>query len=740
MVLQLQTEAQRQQKRIYGVIDALCLCDPPPAATGNPTVWPSPEPVAQTCQRAFDLAGVTPAAIQYLELSASGLPQEDAAEIIGLAQIYQSAGAEPTCAIGSARTTTGYPGGAVGMDSLIKTALCLYHRYLPATPHWSQPQPYLQEGKSIWQQTPFYVPADSRPWIVPNGATGRRAGLSSFSPTGVYAHLLLSEPSQMERPSRYLEQTPYFLLAIAADSLSLLQQELQSLQSRIESCPSLPQAAWETWGQLQQRPQAEYALTILGQSREELWQQMEWAHPGLRAAFDQTGEWQTPVGSYFTAKPLGQQGQVAYVYPGAYSAYPGLARKTFRLFPQVWNHPLIQGAYAQAAMVEKLLYPKSLKALSRRQLEAIEQQLLDSPLNMLEAEIGFAGLMTTILKDYFQLRPTAVLGYSLGEISMMYAQEVWKDFEEKIGGLRTSPLFSHRIAGPKAAVREFWQLAPVSSEDQADLWSTYVLLADAAQMQTRLQAEPRIFLTQINAPQEVVIAGDPQACRQLIADLGCNAFRAPFNHAIHCAAIASEYPELVRLNTLKAQAMPSPIFYSAAQYAPIPLESQAIAHSLAQTLTQPLDFPRLIQQVYRDGARIFLEVGAGSHCCRWIDEILKQQPHLALPLNRRGMDEHTTILKALAKLVSHRVPLDLSPLYATPTPPRAIAPAPDRSGPSHSSQFAHTSAQLTQANLALLQARQASLTQINQLLQLQLHYSRQVLQPSHRPEPPDLAP
>ncbi|MFM8003577.1 MAG: polyketide synthase, partial [Dolichospermum sp.] len=33
-------------------------------------------------------------------------------------------------------------------------------------------------------------------------------------------------------------------------------------------------------------------------------------------------------------------------------------------------------------------------------------------------------------------------------------------------------------------------------------------------------------------------------------------------------------------------------------------------------------------------------------------------------LNKRGVDDHTSIIKALAKLFSHRVQLDLSPLYS----------------------------------------------------------------------------
>ncbi|MGF1675712.1 MAG: beta-ketoacyl synthase, partial [Rivularia sp. (in: cyanobacteria)] len=66
-----------------------------------------------------------------------------------------------------------------------------------------------------------------------------------------------------------------------------------------------------------------------------------------------------------------------------------------------------------------------------------------------------------------------------------------------------------------------------------------------------------------------------------------------------------------------------------------------------------------------DGAKIFIETGAGSVCSRWIDKNLSDKEHMTISLNRRGVDDHSSIIKALAKLVSHQVDLDLSPLYST---------------------------------------------------------------------------
>lgn len=84
-------------------------------------------------------------------------------------------------------------------------------------------------------------------------------------------------------------------------------------------------------------------------------------------------------------------------------------------------------------------------------------------------------------------------------------------------------------------------------------------------------------------------------------------------------------------------------------------------------MCQQLDFPRLVHRVYEDGARIFIEAGSGNVCSRWIDKILENKEHMTVSLNRRGISDHTSIIRALAKLFSHQVSLDLSPLYSQTT-------------------------------------------------------------------------
>ncbi len=659
VVLKLHETAKQENNRIYATIDALSLVENSRNRVPNPQSLNS-ETVTQVCQQAFHRADIQPKDINYLEVVGSGIPQQDESEIQGLLTAYRTLEPNLTCAIGSVKANIGHTYAASAIVSLVKTALCLYHRYIPAVPQWSGPK-----TPEIWQDSPFYVASESKPWFLEKGATKRIAAINGIEIDGSYAHLILSEePNQKHHSSRYLEQMPYHVFAIAADEQSTLLDEIHTLQETIQNSSSLSDVARQTFTAFQQRQQATYAVAILGHNQDELQREIQHSLKGIANAFETGKDWQSPLGSYFTAKPLGQRGKVAFVYPGAFSAYIGLGRNLFRLFPQLYDDPLIRSIYNRVANVEKLIYPRSLEKLSNRQLEALEQKLLKDSVAVLESEMACAGLMTAILKNYFQLKPQSAFGYSLGEISMMLAQGIWTEFQEGSEGFNSSSLLKTRLSGPKNAVREYWGLPQGQNEQGEDFWRNYILMCPVSRVQEAIKDEKHVYLPLINTTEEVAIAGEIQACQRVINNLNCDAFSAPFTHVIHCEAMRSEYDELVRLNTLPTQNVPETIFYSAAEYKPIELDSHSIAHNIAQNLCQQLNFPQLINRVYEDGFKIFIEVGAGSNCSRWIDKTLNAKEHVTVSLNKRGVEDHTSIIKALAKLLSYRVDLDLSPLYS----------------------------------------------------------------------------
>ncbi|MEA5595649.1 PfaB family protein [Rivularia sp. UHCC 0363] len=662
VVLKRYEVAKQENECIYAVIDAISFAQKNANKNDLQSRLGSTDAnaVDSACQQAFELAQIKPPEVSYLEVFGSGISQEDEAEINGLLRAYPSGANKLTCAIGSVKSNIGHTYVASGIASLIKTALCLYYRYIPATPKWTG----VKDIKR-WENSPFYVVPESRPWFVNPETNKRTAAINSIGIDGTYAHLILSEErDRQDRSSRFLQQMPLQLFAIAGNNREDLLQQVDNLQNVVNSGTSLPKAASMTFANYQKSSQ-DYTLVIVARNVKELVRESEAAIKGVNNAFDNGEEWQTPLGSYFTAKPLGKKAEVAFIYPAAVNSYLGIGRNLFRLFPQVHDDIILQNLDSRVNHVEGLVYPRSLNKLSTRQLEGLEKQLLDDSAAMFENEIVVARLLSNILRDNFQIKPKFAFGYSLGEVSMMSAVGVWNKFGQMSNALNSSTLFGDRLSGAKNCVREFWQLPPVEQSPDNNFWCNYVLIATPSQVRESIVGENRVYLTQINTPSEVVIAGEPVACERVIEKLGCNAFRAPFDHVIHCEAMASEYQEMKSVNTLPVQEKEHNLtLYSASEYAPIKLESEAIAEGIATGLCKELDFPRLVNQLYNDGAKIFIETGAGSVCSRWIDTNLSDKEHMTISLNRRALDDHSSIVKALAKLVSHQVALDLSPLYS----------------------------------------------------------------------------
>ncbi len=267
------------------------------------------------------------------------------------------------------------------------------------------------------------------------------------------------------------------------------------------------------------------------------------------------------------------------------------------------------------------------------------------------------------------MHPKAAFGYSLGENSMMFAMGVWVAGDAASAHLAQSPLFHSRLAGPQNAVREHWGQPPAPDGTPTEpLWENDFLMAPVDAVEQAVAQEQHVYLTHINTPRQVVIGGERAACRRVINSLHCTSLQAPFDQSLHNPAMRSEQARLAEQHNWPVISTPPASLYSAADYRPLTIEQGQIAQNLGRMLCECLDFPRLVEQVYRDGARLFVEVGAGSNCARWVDETLKGRPHLAVAIDRKGVDDLTAIVRLLAKLVSHRAPLDLSPLYGETQP------------------------------------------------------------------------
>jgi len=659
--LMLPERAAQSDRRVYATVQGLGYATrslATPKAHLLPT-FVSSDTVLRAAQLAYEQTGLSPAGVGYLDCTASGFAPVDAAEMGGLSIAYQG---EPdlSCAVGSVQANTGYVPSVAGLSAVIRTALCLYNRAIPAVPGWSGPK-----KPERWEQTPFYVAPDPRAWFQPRAAGPRLAAVSVIGWDGSCAHALLAEPEDdLPRFNQVISSAPFVLLPVAGETREDLLQALSNLRDALQAFDQPAAAASTAFQAYQAKSQAAFTAAITGSTMDELRREIDLGLRDIPAAFDKGRTWQTPQGSVFAPTPLGQSGGVAFVYPGAFNSYLGLGRDLFQLYPQIYSPAARLTADLGGIMMERLLFPRSREAFSKEQLQEIETALNTDPIAMITSGSLISVLYTMVLRDVYKIQPAAAFGYSLGEIGMLFASGIWDLADQVSANLRGSPLFHRNLAGPQNAVRTHWGLPELDAATDQPIWANYFLMTNPENALRAVEAESRVYLTHINTPRQVVIGGDPQACQRVVAALKCTSLRAPFDFALHCQAIESQYAELTRLLHWPVAHVPSTRLYTAAGFEPLALEPGQVSAKISRMLCSRLDFPGLVRQVYDSGARVFVELGANANCSKWIEDILKTEPAVSAAINRKGVDDHTSIVRLLARLVSQRVALDLSPLYA----------------------------------------------------------------------------
>ena len=643
--------ASQDRDCTYAIVDAVVVDQD--VLPGSPI---SSQKVVDVCRNAFDIAGIGSQEVAYLEVQ--GMEEEDPDEMRGLVWAYRGNQQGLTCALGSARSNMQYTSPVSGIFSLIKVALCLYHRYIPSVPQWHGPK-----DKELWEKSLFYVVTESRSWFVNDTYPRRIAAISNIETSSV-AHLILSKDEELQpRPNRYLSLVSPYCFPLAGDHQTELMSQLEELRQTIEESPNLPRCAEDNLAAFQRKRQASYALMVVGYNKEQLLGEVEFMLKGVPSTFEKGAELKTPKGSYFTANPLGGEGRVAFVYPGVGSAYVGLGQGVFHLCPEIYDRSSELTSDIGGVLKEQELYPRSREPLTREQISEMDLRMSEDVMTIANSGMAFFWIFTTLVRDVFKVTPHCALGYSMGEPGMMSSLGVWLDPLQLTDRFSNSPSFGDRLCGRMDAVREYWRLDSGDPGSHEKVWDCYTLRAPATTVADAIREENRVFITIINSPQEVVIAGDPAGCLRVVKKIGCKSYRLNFDMAIHCDLTRLEYDHLVDLYTLPIGNTTGIKFYSSSCCKAIPIRSKSVAHSIAKAFCQTVDFPRLVNQVYEDGARIFIELGSRKFCCHLIEKILEGREHLAVPINVKGTKDQVSIVRVLAKLVSHRVPVDLSPLF-----------------------------------------------------------------------------
>lgn len=221
--------------RIYAVIKGTAVNNDGDQKVGY--LAPSVDGQAACVAEAIAVSDVDADSIQYVECHGTGTPMGDPIEVAALTQAFDlDPAVTDSCRIGSVKTNIGHLDTAAGVAGLIKVALSLHHRAIPASLNFEQPNPNLE-----LDDTPFVVNDHLTPWTA--GTNGpRRAGVNSLGVGGTNAFAVLEEapadaghsdvggPDASER---------WHLLTLSARSRAALDDACSQLADHLADNPDL---------------------------------------------------------------------------------------------------------------------------------------------------------------------------------------------------------------------------------------------------------------------------------------------------------------------------------------------------------------------------------------------------------------------------------------------------------------------------------------------------------------------
>ncbi|WP_329100015.1 beta-ketoacyl synthase N-terminal-like domain-containing protein [Streptomyces sp. NBC_01439] len=637
-----------QGLRVYATVESIAVHHAPDVTPGVRA-----ELVERAAEDALAAAGLGPSDVELVEAAGGAR----AAEIDGLARVWTAgrAGGELHTALSSVRSAVGDTGCASGLAGLIRAVLCLHHGYFPVA----------SDGIAAdgTDGSAFFLAADSRPWLRAHRDGRRAASVSVIGTAGSHAHLVLTGRQVRGEITEadWTRSGGGVVVPVAADDFDGLLRRLGELRSAVAA----DGAGTEDWSaEFTDRP-AKLKAVLVADDPAGLVRQIDQALKDLPGVWESGGEWSSPSGSCFTARPLGPEAKVTLVFPGAFNSYLGLGRAMFRAFPGLLPRFEAQAELPAELLRSAALYPRSRGPLGRRELMRLDGELVEDIPLMLAAGTSYALLSTDLVREVLGVPVHGAFGYSLGESSMLFATGGWVKSARGDEKISASPLFGDMLRGPKRTVRELWGLG--DGVPDAEVWATHVLLAPAEDVRAALRRYDRVFLTHVNTPQETVVAGDPRQCRDLIAELECRSARSPANHVMHCPVVDGVLTELADLNRYPTGDVGDLVLYSSRHYEPVTdFDADAVAENIAVTLRETVDFPRLVRRAYDDGYRCFIEVGPSSTCSRWIHETLAGEPHLSVSVDRRGARGASDIARLAARLAAHGIPVDLGAFAPLP--------------------------------------------------------------------------
>ncbi|MCH9697321.1 MAG: acyltransferase domain-containing protein, partial [Gammaproteobacteria bacterium] len=510
------------------------------------------------------------------------------------------------CALGSIKTNLGHMDTAAGIAGLIKTALALYQRKIPASLHFTEANPAID-----FEQSPFYVNQHLQNWT--QSQTPRRAGVSSFGIGGTNAHVILEQAPDASNRSQPSSR-PRQILPLSAKSPQALSQLAQSIAAHVQTNAN-QNLADVAYSLAVGRRELELRTCILAESTQQAVQSLS----------------ELQRSSLNSESPA-----VVFMFPGQGTQKTGMGKllyQTEKVFKQQVDFCC---DYLQPMLgldLRTLFYPEPGYQVNAEQ-QLNKTQFTQPALFVIEYALAIQ-LMA------WQIKPAAMIGHSLGEYVAACIASVLS-LEDAL-----------RLVVQRARIM---QAAPPGA----------MLAVTATKAQCQQWLNQDLSLAAVNAEQQCVLSGSQQSIDALLPELKRNAvsyrqltvahgFHSPLMHSA-----AQAFAESTNQLEMKPNSVPFISNLTGSWF-----DSTAInADYWRDHMLQPVLFADGLKTVCAEFDQlILLEIGAGQVLQAFAKPILSNQQTTFGTLADKEDLEHTGLEETVARLWTAGVAVDWNSYY-----------------------------------------------------------------------------
>ncbi|WXZ50748.1 hypothetical protein WDV94_05035 [Clavibacter tessellarius] len=379
--------------------------------------------------------------------------------------------------------------------------------------------------------------------------------------------------------------------------------------------------------------------------------------------------WAAPGGSGYATVDPARVPRIGYAFPGAFTAYPRFGADLLRTVPTAMDalDGLVRASREDVTLGR--LYPRRSEAPAPADLMRREAELQADVPFMLGVGTTFAIVYADLLERVTGRPPAATIGYSLGASSMLFATRRWDREHRSLARITASPVFRDELAGDLRTVRRAF--ATDDGTPVAEVWRAVVVLAPSDEVAARVAGRDRLFVTHVNTPAEVVVAGLSADVEAFVRETGFRTAPSPVVSPLHSPLAEGGPTRLVELHRFPTGPGSDAALLDAvggAAISPTP-DPTSLATRIARSVIEPVDLPALARAV-AERVDLVLEAGPGGRAragsrTRGSPGCARSRPTIAArPSGARGRPSSRS-------LVTSGIDVDIADLAVDPrtTPP-----------------------------------------------------------------------